>query len=88
MTIRFTKMHGAGNDFVMIDDRAGTFPADDRRRMAAMGARQTGVGCEGIILVQRSERLDFRMKFYSEKVFNRVNYSIGQINDPRCVGTT
>ena len=25
--IRFTKMHGAGNDFILVDDRAGTFPA-------------------------------------------------------------
>lgn len=64
MRIRFTKMHGAGNDFVMIDDRDGTFPAE-RGILAAVGARQTGVGCEGIILVQRSERLDFRMKFYN-----------------------
>ena len=53
MKVRFVKMHGAGNDFIMIDDREGTFPADDSRRMALMGARQTGVGCEGIILVQR-----------------------------------
>ena len=65
MKMRFLKMHGAGNDFIMIDDRAGTFPADDRRRMAAMGARGTGVGCEGIILVQKSDRLDFKMKFFN-----------------------
>ena len=65
MKIRFVKMHGAGNDFIMIDDRDGTFPAGDRRRMAFMGARQTGVGCEGIILVQQSDRLDFKMKFFN-----------------------
>ena len=65
MKVRFVKMHGAGNDFIMIDDRDGTFPADDCRRLAAMGARGTGVGCEGIILVQKSDRLDFRMKFFN-----------------------
>lgn len=64
MRIRFTKMHGAGNDFVMIDDRDGAFPAE-RGILAAIGARQTGVGCEGIILVRKSDRLDFRMKFYN-----------------------
>ena len=64
MRIRFAKMHGAGNDFVLIDDRDGTFPAE-RGTLAAIGTRGTGVGCEGIILVQRSNRLDFRMKFFN-----------------------
>ena len=63
--IRFTKMHGAGNDFVMIDDRGGSFPADDYRRIAALATRPSGIGCEGVILVQRSERLDFRMRFFN-----------------------
>ena len=64
MRIRFLKMHGAGNDFVLVDDREGTFPAA-REVLAAIGARGTGVGCEGIILVQKSDRLDFRMKFFN-----------------------
>ena len=64
MRVRFTKMHGAGNDFVLIDDRDGAFPRD-RNVLAAIGARQTGIGCEGIILVQGSDRLDFRMKFFN-----------------------
>ena len=64
MRIRFAKMHGAGNDFVLIDDRDGAFPAE-RGILAAIGARGTGVGCEGIILVQKSDRLDFRMKFFN-----------------------
>lgn len=64
MRVRFTKMHGAGNDFILIDDRDGTFPAD-ARRIAAMSARGTGVGCEGVILVQRSETADFRMRFFN-----------------------
>ena len=64
MRIRFTKMHGAGNDFVLIDDRDGAFPCQ-REVLAKIGARQTGVGCEGIILVQESERADFRMRFFN-----------------------
>ena len=58
MRIRFAKMHGAGNDFVLVDDRDGAFPCD-RRVLAAIGARGTGVGCEGIILVQESDRAAF-----------------------------
>lgn len=65
MQIRFTKMHGAGNDFVMIDDRDGRFPAEDYHRIAAMACRPEGIGCEGVILVQKSETRDFRMRFFN-----------------------
>ena len=63
MKIKFTKMHGAGNDFIMIDDRDLKVPWQDHLRMAALAARRLGVGCEGIILIQPSARADFRMRF-------------------------
>ena len=63
MKLEFVKMHGAGNDFVMLDDRAGRIPWQDHLRMAALAARRTGVGCEGVILIQKSDRADFRMRF-------------------------
>lgn len=62
--IKFVKMHGAGNDFVLIDDREGRFP-EDYRRVAAMAMRRTGIGCEGVILVQKSAAADFRMRFFN-----------------------
>ncbi len=64
-TICFVKMHGAGNDFVLVDDRDGTFPCDDHRRIAALATRPDGIGCEGVILVQKSESADFRMRFFN-----------------------
>ncbi|MGN0854130.1 MAG: diaminopimelate epimerase [Kiritimatiellia bacterium] len=63
--ISFAKMHGAGNDFVLIDDRRGLFPCDDHRRIAALATHRSGIGCEGVILVQRSEVADFRMRFFN-----------------------
>ena len=63
--IHFVKMHGAGNDFILVDDRAGTFPAHDHLRIAALAARRTGISCEGLILVQRSSVADFRMVFFN-----------------------
>ncbi len=63
--IPFTKMHGAGNDFVLIDDRAETFPCHDHRRIAALATRPDGIGCEGVILVQTSANVDFRMRFFN-----------------------
>lgn len=65
MEVEFTKMHGAGNDFVMIDDRDGTFPVEDYQRVAAMACRPGGIGCEGVILVQKSETHDFKMRFFN-----------------------
>jgi len=63
MKLKFTKMHGAGNDFIMIDDRAGQVPWQDHFLMAALAARRTGIGCEGIILIHPSDQADFRMRF-------------------------
>lgn len=65
MDVRFVKMHGAGNDFIMIDDRDGSFPLDDYMRLAAMASRPGGIGCEGVIFVQRSTSADFRMRFFN-----------------------
>ncbi|MGI5870240.1 MAG: hypothetical protein ACOX9C_12460 [Kiritimatiellia bacterium] len=47
MKIKFTKMHGAGNDFIVIDDRAQTFPDQDAALVARLAARRLGVGREG-----------------------------------------
>lgn len=58
------KMHGAGNDFVLIDDREETFPAEGRK-IALMATRRIGIGCEGVILVQKSEIADFKMRFFN-----------------------
>lgn len=65
MEVRFVKMHGAGNDFVMIDDRQESFPIHDRRLISAMALRPSGVGCEGVIFVQNSGKADFRMRFFN-----------------------
>ena len=62
--VKFVKMHGAGNDFVLIDDRDERFP-EDYRRVAAMATRRSGIGCEGVILVQKSSVADFRMRFFN-----------------------
>ena len=64
MRIPFVKMHGAGNDFVLIDDRDASFPADGRV-VAAIAPRGVGIGCEGVILVQASRSADFRMRFFN-----------------------
>ncbi len=66
MTLRFTKMHGAGNDFVVIDDWRRAAPWQDARLMAAIASRRSGIGCEGLLLLQPPEagsEADFRMRY-------------------------
>lgn len=63
MKIPFTKMHGAGNDFIVVDDRTLIFPLDDTAFIRRIASRRTGIGCDGIILLQSSESADLRMLF-------------------------
>ncbi len=51
-TLRFSKMHGAGNDIVVIDLRDGTVPALDPGLCCALGDRHTGVGCDQILTIE------------------------------------
>ena len=49
--MRFTKMHGAGNDFVVLDLRDGT-PPPDATLAAALADRHRGVGCDQILTIE------------------------------------
>ena len=61
--MKFTKMHGAGNDYVYIDARRldEDWPALSR----AMSDRHFGIGGDGIILILDSERADLRMRMFN-----------------------
>lgn len=65
MNIPFWKMHGAANDFILVDDRKGAFPVDDGAWIRAITSRRTGVGAEGVLLIQPSTAGDFRMRFFN-----------------------
>ena len=49
--LRFSKMHGAGNDFVVIDLRHGQ-PAPDAALVARMAHRHTGIGCDQLLTIE------------------------------------
>ena len=55
-------MAGAGNDFIMIDNRKSFFPAVNSKIISGFCERRTGVGADGIILIEHSDRNDFRMR--------------------------
>jgi len=52
MNIRFRKMHGAGNDFVVVDARDAALPLT-AARIAALADRRTGIGCDQFITLER-----------------------------------
>src|SRR2546423_3803545 len=63
--LRFTKMNGAGNDFVMIDNRVGDLRlASDQ--IAKICDRHRGVGADGVLVLERAANgADFRMRYYN-----------------------
>jgi diaminopimelate epimerase len=63
--LRFSKMNGAGNDFVMIDNRLGDLQlAPDQ--IAKICDRHRGVGADGVLVLERSTNgADFRMRYYN-----------------------
>lgn len=65
MTFPFTKMHGAANDFVMIDHREPFLPADAGALFARLCDRHRGVGADGVLVLERDAAADFRMRYHN-----------------------
>ena len=66
MRIPFIKMHGLGNDFVVLDARENALPALDTSRAAAIADRHEGIGCDQLILLEPSDSADFRMRIFNQ----------------------
>ena len=80
--LHFTKMHGAGNDFVVIDLRAGG-PAPDPALAARIADRHTGVGCDQILVIEPPAS---PCAVASYRIFNADGSQAGQCgNGARCV---
>jgi diaminopimelate epimerase len=63
--LRFTKMNGAGNDFVMIDNRSGEVRLS-AEQISRICDRHRGVGADGVLLVEPARNgADFRMRYYN-----------------------
>ncbi|MEM9141398.1 MAG: diaminopimelate epimerase [Bacteroidota bacterium] len=64
MQFNFFKYQGTGNDFIMVDNRGGTFPKDDFDRVALLCDRRFGIGADGLILLE-GEEPHFTMGYYN-----------------------
>jgi diaminopimelate epimerase len=63
--MRFTKMHGAGNDYVYVDCFAEPIPSDVSELARRISDRRFGVGGDGLILICPSERADAEMRMFN-----------------------
>jgi diaminopimelate epimerase len=63
--LRFTKMNGAGNDFILMDNRAGEIHLE-RNQISRLCDRHRGIGADGILLLENpSDHADFRMRYFN-----------------------
>lgn len=82
MAIKFTKMHGLGNDFMVIDAINQTI-ALEKKHIQALSNRHTGVGFDQCLLIEASQcaHIDF---YY--RIFNADGQEVGQCgNGARCL---
>ncbi|MCA9734429.1 MAG: diaminopimelate epimerase [Deferribacteres bacterium] len=61
----FTKLSATGNDFILIDNREKQFQGDEYTLFKNMCTRRTGIGADGILLIENSEKADFKMRYYN-----------------------
>src|SRR3989338_1518238 len=78
---KFWKYHGAGNDFIMIDDRRKLFDEQDTKNIKLLCHRQFGIGADGVLLLRKCPGYDFEM------VYINNDGSIGSMcgNGGRCI---
>ncbi len=65
-SIAFTKLHGNGNDFILIDEMDHVIIPDDMKAQFAVVYcdRRFGIGGDGVLFISKSEKADIRMKLF------------------------
>ena len=92
MHIPFRKMHGLGNDFVVIDARARPVPVT-ARRAAALADRKTGIGCDQLIVLEPATHADVRMRIFNPdggevEACGNASRAVGMLLGPEHGGET
>ena len=65
MSLTFLKMHGAANDFIVIDRRSGEPLEAPEVLVPRLCDRRRGIGADGVLLLERDPELDFSMVYYN-----------------------
>lgn len=61
--INFTKFNATGNDFIVIDNRNLSFDANDKAQWSKLCSLKTGIGADGVLLLENSTSSDFKMRY-------------------------
>ena len=80
--MRFTKMHGAGNDFIVVDRIADDIPDDHSALARKLCDRRLGIGADGFMVLDRADGdADYKLLFYN------ADGSLGEMcgNGARCI---
>ncbi len=65
MNIAFNKYQGAGNDFIIIDNRNSLIDPADLKLINKLCDRRFGIGADGLILISDNSEADFEMKYFN-----------------------
>ncbi|MEM7700727.1 MAG: diaminopimelate epimerase [Pseudomonadota bacterium] len=65
MRVPFIKMHGLGNDFIVLDGRSGALPVMTAHAARRLADRREGIGCDQLIILEPSDHHDFRMRIFN-----------------------
>jgi len=63
--MKFTKMQGTGNDFVIIDAMQEELPSDLNELSKKIADRHFGIGCDQVLIIDKSNEADFKMRYFS-----------------------
>lgn len=66
MRVPFIKMHGLGNDFVVLDGRERVLPALTNTFAAALADRRTGIGCDQLVVLEPSASATLKARFFNQ----------------------
>ncbi len=82
MRLRFTKMHGAGNDFVMLDGISQKLPNLSPEKIRKLSDRHFGVGCDQVLIVEPPRQVDSDFRY---RIFNQDGSEVENCgNGARC----